>query len=308
MNRIACFLTPLVTFAAMGCSSPTPSSSDQNVTVEKACADEAAAACDSFSRCAPLVVTLSFGDLAKCKERALLGCASRFTATGTSETTAKAERCVAAVASATCANLLSATAPSGCETLPGKLIDGTACGDNAQCASTFCAKKAGAGCGTCAPANVEGGPCESDDACGRGLKCAPTKKCTKSALIAASCDPMSAPCAAGLSCYGGKCVAGAKSGDKCDPLEKTAPNCDLLQGLICSTTCKPLVFANAGEACGQVGMDFKLCRGGGDCKDGKCVAPAVDGGKCDDAMGPGCLSPATCVNGACKLPDAGSCK
>jgi hypothetical protein len=72
--------------------------------------------------------------------------------------------------------------------------------------------------------------------------------------------------------------------------------------------CTPVVYAKVGEACGITGMMYAVCTASADCKMQKCVAPATDGAPCDATNGPGCLAPAKCVGGLCKLEDPAACK
>lgn len=292
------------------------------VTAEQACSDYAAAVCDELNKCAPLLVSLSFNDVATCKTRVIINCPKIFEANGTSATPAKLEQCKLDASNLACNDLFANAVPPACVPSPGTLVDGNACGDDAQCVSTFCSRKSDAVCGVCAKLPSAGAPCTGSSFlgggdCGRGLVCA-NKVCVKPKLKdETGCDSTTAPCLAGLSCFGGKCVTAAKGGEACDGAEKTGPNCDLTQGFYCaglvSKSCKSAKVVAAGQPCGFISGEVVACGGGSTCKNvtgtaGTCMAPAADGGACDPVKGPDCLGPAKCVANQCKIADPTTCK
>ena len=227
--------------------------------------------------------------------------------------------CAGAVASESCADALGKVTPPSCVPAPGDVGDGLACGDDEQCKSGFCAIPGGSLCGTCAELPKPGDACISGS-CGRNLTCV-SGKCQAPGEIGATCDSASQPCEASASCFGGKCVAGGGPGATCDSNEKTAPSCDVTQGVFCNPTthvCQKILEAKAGDACGYdfAAGSYSVCVAGAICRtsaggfSGTCVAASADGATCnaDAATGPGCLSPATCVSSVCKLSDPSSCK
>jgi hypothetical protein len=77
--------------------------------------------------------------------------------------------------------------------------------------------------------------------------------------------------------------------------------------------CTKLGVAATGAACGLVNAVATTCSASGVCPTGTttattCVAPAADFGDCNTKLGPGCMSPATCIGGKCILPTPDSCK
>ena len=165
------FLLGIVTISALAlaCSSKT-SSSDPGVTADQACTDFTSNYCDQINKCAPFFVSYIYGDAATCKSRSKINCPKIFDANGTSSTPSKADTCAKSIGALSCSDLLSGVTPAGCGTDPGKLADGTACGDGAQCVSTFCSKKASV-CGVCATKPTSGATCKEDYECGTELSC-----------------------------------------------------------------------------------------------------------------------------------------
>ncbi len=310
----------------MACSSSGSDFKVQEVSADQACTDYADAVCELLNKCSQATVQIAFGDLATCKKRFVINCPKTFQANGTSATPPKMEQCKLDAAGLACDKLFANEVPKNCLPEPGKLVDGSACGDDSQCVSTFCSRK-GDVCGVCSKAISAGDACAKDGGgflgsgdCGRGLVCA-NKICVKPKLKDETCDPKTSPCVTGLSCYGGKCVPGAKGGEKCDDAETAAPRCDTTQPLFCyglgaGKVCKAVSIVAAGEKCGLVAETFVACSASGFCQglspplklQGTCIAPAADGGTCNTESGPNCLPPARCVSGQCKLPDPTTCK
>src|SRR5262245_1265570 len=123
----------------VGCTNNNPSQSqDAGVSVDQACADYVAAYCGKLSQCAgPLFIPL-FGDVATCSSRLQVVCPATFAAPGTSATSAQMEVCAQAMNAASCDVLYQRESVPACEAMPGMVIDGMACGDDAQCMSTYC--------------------------------------------------------------------------------------------------------------------------------------------------------------------------
>jgi hypothetical protein len=286
------------------------------VTVDQACADVSNAYCDRLQACSSALIELVYGDVAQCKARFGLACPQIFAAKGTAWTPEKVRACATSVPGLSCGDLWAGRATPACVPAPGSVIDGQACGDDSQCASTFCANPDDASCGTCAPLSTAGSACVKGK-CSRGFGCADSK-CQPIGVLGDTCDTRTRPCANGLACFGGKCVEGGKPGAACDSTGAKSPTCDGTQAAFCNpltNVCQKAVAAKAGETCGIVGSDFKFCTASGTCKtpaggtSGTCVATAADGAACDPgAAGPHCLPPAKCIGGVCKLPDASACR
>ena len=314
MSTFSRVIVASLAIAIAGCSSS--SSGDSAATnPDQACNDAAAAVCAAYQRCTPFFVDLGWGDLATCQTRTKASCTSTLSATGSTMTAQQVSDCGKGATGISCADLFDKGAPDACVPPAGTVANGKACGDDAQCVSTFCAIASGTLCGTCAPLTNAGDACVSGQ-CSRHLGCI-AGKCVKPGALGDACDARNAPCGTALSCFSGKCVAAAKAGDKCDAAEITAPNCDLTQGVGCNPgtkVCQKVIEAKAGESCGLVGSDFKVCVPGGRCKiapgvaSGTCIAPVADGASCGGADLAPCLSPAKCIGGVCKLPDPNSCK
>ena len=299
MRRL-CLLLGLL---AAGCGS--------SVSADKACTDLAASVCTQLNNCAAPLVTTLYGDVATCQARAKLGCLPSLMAPSTSATPDKLDKCATAVNAITCDALYTRNTPTACVPDPGKLANGAACGDDAQCTSTYCKKPANAVCGVCGARATAGGACSIDADCDFKLKCA-NMLCVAYGAVGASCDG-GHPCAAPNVCRGGTCAVPAGAGQACTP-SASGGDCDQTKGLYCAPTsrvCAVATFVGAGQPCGFVNGGFVGCSGGGNCKlagvTGTCTAPAADGAACDATNGPDCMQPAECVNNVCKLPDPASC-
>src|SRR5262249_22726301 len=142
-----------------GCSSSSDSSG--SVSLEQACSDISSTLCGRINDCSPFFLTYSYGDLATCQSRAVVGCSSFPTAPGSTLTAAQIESCANALKNASCSALLD----DGISTLPecdlkGTLDNGKSCAQNFQCSSGFCPLGSN-GCGTCAPKTKAGDACVS---------------------------------------------------------------------------------------------------------------------------------------------------
>lgn len=289
------------------------------VSADVACQRLAEADCSRANACSKIYVDVLYGDVDTCTTRLKAACLRVLGAPGVHETPSMAAACASDIATLSCDDLYAKNLPASCDVPPGDAANGAACGDDEQCASSFCAWPGGATCGTCAAARKIGDDCVSGE-CGRTLACV-SGKCQKAGKLGDSCDSKSNPCVADLSCFGGTCVAAASAGAACDANEKTNPACDQAAGLFCNPgthVCQKLGEAKAGEACGAdfAAGTFSVCTAGAVCRttsgtlSGTCVAPAADGAECnsDASIGPECLSPARCVGTVCKLPDPAACK
>ena len=282
------------------------------ITAEQACDEYVKALCERLSACAPPSVDLPFGDVATCQARTKLTCPERLVLPGTSLSPQRLADCAKAAQGLSCDDLIGGVPPAACATLPGTVADGAACTADPQCKSTYCKPMAG-GCGTCAPRAKAGETCAGGE-CESGLTCygqMGMRKCTAPATDGQPCT--AAPCRGGLLCKAGVCAKQFGAGVACAPLMS---ECASAQGLYCnltSKTCEAQKTANAGEACGFVMGAAVACRAGTSCKltppmfSGTCVASAKDGEACNPAMSVGCLAPATCTDGVCKLPQVMMC-
>ncbi|MGZ6092350.1 MAG: hypothetical protein ACXWUG_10045 [Polyangiales bacterium] len=294
------------------------------VSRDQACTDALKAICGQYEKCLPLLVSAGFGDEAKCEERLKAGCVAGFDAPGNSSTPDRLDACAKALDKVATCDVLGGASTPECTPLPGTLADGAGCTDDGQCKSTWCAKNDEATCGKCVKLTAAGDPCfdtgkksdgTEDKKCSRGLSCNASGTCVKAAAKGESCSATT-PCALSLACFGSKCVDAGKAGAKCDSAGVTDPPCDFAQGVYCSPVdkvCKLFQYGKAGESCGLVGAEFKICTAGAKCSAdgammGTCVAPAADGSACDLTKKIGCLAPAQCEGGVCKLPSAASCK
>lgn len=282
-----------------------------SVSADKACTDLAAAVCTQLQNCAAPLVTTGYGDVATCQARAKLACMPALMAPNTSATPDKLDKCATAYAAATCDALYTRDTPAACIPDPGKLADGAACGDDAQCTSTYCKKPSGQVCGVCGARAAAGGACTVNEDCAFKLTCA-NQVCVAYAAVGASCDP-GHPCAPPNVCKAGTCAVPAGAGQACTP-SASGGDCDGTKGLFCNPqtrVCAQATYAGPGQACGIVNGGFVGCSAGGTCKFagimGTCTAPAADGAACDANMSVGCSAPSECVNGVCKLPDPATC-
>ncbi len=305
MNRLVLALVPL----AIGCS-PSP---------EEACDKVAPALCSKLSECSPFTFNQAYADVASCVARAKLVCAQSFSATGTSASTSRTVDCATALMALTCEDVYASKTPESCKAMPGQIANGSACTDNAQCQSTWCARANNMTCGACGPRPVAGTNCANQE-CADGLRCV-NDVCVTTGMAGAQCDG-SHPCRAGYACKGatpggmGTCALGLAAGAMCESL--LGPNnagCDTAKGLYCHPTtrvCTAVTYAKTGEACNIVGNGFAVCASSGTCKTqggtSVCLAAAADGAPCDEMAGPKCTPPARCVSGACKIEDPATCK
>jgi len=281
------------------------------LTVAQACTDLDTSLCGALGACSTFVLQLSFGDLATCVARNDLACTIGQAPSGVGRTTADLEACGRALPAATCPDLIARKLPATCQDPPGTVINGAACGSGLQCASTFC-KRQGAACGVCAPRAGAGESCNGNDQCQPDLVCAGSA-CVAPAESGAACDDKH-PCRDDLYCKSGVCSAKAGPGESCADTDKA---CDLVRGVGCNPfthVCQNVRVAKKGDPCGIVGGTLVLCEASGLCEGatlavpGTCTAAAGDGAACGNAAnGRGCLAPASCANGVCRLPANASC-
>src|SRR5262249_43247226 len=145
------------------------------------------------------------------------------------------------------------------------------------------------------------------------LVCA-NSMCVVPGMANASCDSTH-PCAQPLVCKNAICSTPGAAGAPCS---SSAQDCDRSQGLICNpmtNVCHMVTLANAGQPWGVMTtptLALAVCTGGAQCsgqdvQPGTCIAPAADGAHCDESMHIGCVDPAKCVNGVCKISDPATC-
>jgi hypothetical protein len=317
MKRFRFFALPLG-ITVIACSS----SSSSSVSVDQACADYANALCTKANTCGALFVELAYGDVATCMARFKPICASAFAAKGTSITTSRAEACVTAFGSAGCDAIFDRNTPSDCRATPGTLANGTACGDDNQCASAYCHKAANATCGTCGTARAKAGEaCAIDENCDYGLACA-ASVCVARGQSGATCDA-GHPCASALYC---KVARGATSGTCATPAAEGAmcsgtqgEGCLFVSGDFCNpktSVCQKAGVASGGASCGYdaASGNFTFCSANGTCRTpmgsmmGTCLAAAADGAMCDATNGPKCMAGSTCVSAVCQKQDPSTCQ
>jgi hypothetical protein len=293
-------------------------------TAEQACTETANALCSKFESCAPFAITILFGDTATCNSVAKTGCLGSLQATKTAATPDLFMKCSADLKAASCADVLSHKTPPSCQPKGGTVGNGMACGDDWQCTSGRCAIAENSTCGVCASLVPAGGSCprDTDDECEYGLVCADNLTCVAPGMAGALCD-VNHPCAHPYICKDatmsapGTCAMGGAPGDACT----SDLGCSITQGLWCtraaSRTCAAIGAAEAGMACGFLGLtQFSLCKGGG-AAGGGCIVPtgmvmgtcprlAMPGEACS-AMAP-CKAGAICVNGLCTVREPASCR
>ncbi len=311
-SRLVVSATAALAFVALACSG----SSSSSVSAADACSQAADALCQKFDACSHVYVQIAYADVATCKTRALGNCTGNLAATGQSNTPARTAACATALSSISCDDLFAGKLPPDCNPTAGQVKTGSTCGDDSQCASTFCGNGTDV-CASCAVAPSEGGACVNDK-CPSGLVCA-GNLCVRPGGNGDACSATK-PCRTNLVCANGTCSAGGKGGDACDPSVKTGTPCSLTDGFFCNPTsskCDAIKTAAAGEACGLVNGAGYLCNSTTYCKkatpaatSGTCVARASDGAGCstDESQGAPCLTGAICSDGVCKLKDASTCK
>jgi hypothetical protein len=316
-----------VSAAVAACSGAT--TGDSGPSASQAASDTATALCARINACAPLYLQLAYGDLTTCNSRVTESLKQALSASGTGLTPSAIEACAKAIPGASCDDTLSHNLPMACRPPAGQLGIGAACGDNGQCASGYCNLSSNGKCGSCAAGlGAAGAPCFRDDDCQFGAVCQgmaitanpPTAgKCVRLAKSGESCDA-NTPCLKSLACSaptGGVCGAPVGAGAMCSQTADFFGTCGDVSGNYCSAktngTCTKLGLAAAGDPCGLLSSGtYGTCSGSGVCKttgmSGTCVAPAADFGSCNAKDGPGCLSPATCINSVCVLASPDTCK
>jgi hypothetical protein len=275
---------------------------DAAPTLDDACVELAAHACDRMNACEPFVLKQRFGSTVTCAARLRIACMAAAGAPGARATVPALTQCARALDTAACGDVVSGAAVAACFPA-GSRADSQPCGINTQCASGYCQLK-GARCGMCRPRAAASASCDpqEDGQCQRGLVC--TGTCVKPGAVGAACTD-ARPCQALLRCGAGVCVVPSPAGAPC-----AGDECNDLIGLACIKpagasrgTCQAMKLVAAGERCGMVSTAIAVCSTSATCgSDSRCVAPAADGQPCA-----GCLYPAVCADGACRVPASTAC-
>jgi len=283
------------------------------------------ALCTKLNQCAPFLLAATYGDLTTCTSRTAKACTAQAYSDGSGMTAANLLACKNALANATCDDVFANNLPCN---FNGTMTDGTACGENSQCAGGFCNRQGGT-CGVCASKAGAGAACASgnNDECQSGLVCSKSKTCVAPARAAETCDDNTRPCLMGLFCTAANtCAYTVAAGAECP-----GPYLDLAKGILCwgrSTPANPQLAAQIGTAetgrpCGLApapGQPATLCAPGGipACTlvpggipffgvptKGMCAAPVPDGYTCDATSV--CEPGAQCISGMCTIPSGKLC-
>ena len=271
--------------------------------------------CERLSACSLPYLTGVYGTMQGCQERLGLECRTEATLAGSGLTGATGMACAGALGTASCEDLLGDSVPA-CQ-LKGTLAKGAACGSGTQCASGFCRLPETAFCGKCDTPGGADAPCDSDSSCEFPLLCSEAGRCARAGAEGEFCNE-TRPCkAAGLFCAGDNtCKRPSGEGKACN---RSAPMplqpCEI--GFSCRPSanglCRSIRLVEVGQNCGisPSGSTVILCTASGSCVNGMCRPPGKDGERCTPSpLGDsgGCLPPALCLEGLCKLPDPASCK
>ena len=275
------------------------------------CTDYANTLCDLEQSCNLLVFrNLLWGDVAVCRERRKLRCATRLAARDSNDTAARFAACAAAVSRFTCDDYGRQDAwPETCGTPPGDLADGAPCAIGVQCKGEACFPPEGSACGACSVLPPLGAACPNG-VCQDFLECL-NGVCVAYLKLGDACRVGGPLCGYGLACIGagsgqGKCMQHLGVGATCDP---SFIECNDTVGLSCDpTTSKCRVdpgWPPAGEAC----LGGQFCRADAWCNFfNRCELKRREGEACGSSVGaPICLQPATCVGNVCTLPNPAAC-
>jgi hypothetical protein len=276
---------------ASGGSSAGDASSRRDATAEEvqSCNNFADAFCSRLQTCSSFVMSVLYGDIATCRQRWVLSCLPNYNGRGTSASATKTNGCAQTLPALACDKFLLGDFGTTCTPSPGTLAQGAACGDDAQCASTFCARAPTSICGTCQPVTQPGSPC-----------------------VQSSCSvSTNTICPAGAT----TCVRpkAGMVGDPCVGQEE----CDVGHQVGCNTAtskqCIALTLSSG--TCGANSIlnptSVAVCGAGGTCTlpyMGTCTPFAADGQNCMTGdTGAHCMQPAKCVGGRCVVPDPSTC-
>jgi hypothetical protein len=288
---------------------------------DKACLEFATQYCARLDACSPVYLKLFWDDVQDCTQRLAGPCIKALALPDTTKTPAWTSQCAAAMTATSCEALLRRDIPAACVPPAGSRSAGSVCGEDGQCATSYCQHQYDVGCGTCMQRASAGENCASNDDCAFGLGCTTELKCAAFGELEGTCDGVH-PCGAGLSCVGansvkqGVCKTAGVAGAACDAYEQTKPGCDVLRGYFCnvlSSICQELTLAGGGAPCGVVSSGYAICTGSATCKltsqySGNCLAAAADGQACNVTDGPQCKPLAQCLNGVCTAPEPAWCE
>jgi hypothetical protein len=300
-------------------------SSGGSVSASQAATDGGNALCAKINSCAPFAIQVDYGDVATCASGVAASLLAALQANGTGWTPSGLESCVSAIPSVSCDDALGNDLLAMCRPA-GTLATGSACGDSAQCTSSYCNLGTSGKCGTCAAAlGSAGTACYRDGDCAISTVCVGSDvtatpevqgTCTALGAAGATCDAKT-PCAKTLACGAGVCATPAAAGASCtQDGTDVFGSCDELAGDYCSKAtagvCTAISAAATGQPCGSIGGVLTTCSTSGLCVTpstgtGSCVAPAADFANCDTKKGPGCQAPAACIGGMCTIPTPTSC-
>jgi hypothetical protein len=270
-------------------ASPPPDASPEQ---QLACTNFADAFCSRLQTCSTFVMSVLYGDVTTCKQRWVLNCLPNFNVAGTSASADKVNGCTPTLPALACDKFLLGDFGPMCTPSAGTIPQGGPCGDDAQCATTFCARSPTSVCGTCQPPTNPGAAC-----------------------VQGSCSvSTNTICPTGAN----TCVKpkAGQVGDPCIGQEE----CDVGHQVGCNTatskTCIALTLAPSGGMCGANSIlnptSVAVCGAGGTCSlpyAGSCTPVAADGQSCSTMdTGAHCMLPAKCVGGRCVVPDPSTCK
>ena len=259
-----------------------------SVDPQQACNAMAESYCAKLQECSSFLMSVAFGNQTTCKARWILNCTPNFGAPGTSATPARTSACAQSIPTLSCTTFLGGDLGPACAVGAGTVANGAACGDDAQCASTFCARPTTAVCGTCQPVTNPGVAC-----------------------VQGSCSiSTNTICSTGTT----TCVRpkAGKIGDACVGQEE----CDVGHQVGCNpATQKCIALTLAGATCGANSIfasSIAVCPSAGTCSasvNGTCTAAGADGASCvTTETGTHCMLPARCVGGRCTLPNPSTCR
>jgi hypothetical protein len=254
------------------------------------CNNFADAFCSRLQTCSSFVMSVLYGDVATCKQRWVLNCLPNFGVAGTSASPAKTNGCTQILPGLACDKFLLGDFGTMCTPSAGTIPQGGACGDDAQCTTTFCARSATSVCGTCQPVTMPGAPC-----------------------VQGSCSvSTNTVCPTGTT----TCVRpkAGQVGEACAGQEE----CDVGHQIGCNTATskKCIALTLSTGTCGANNplnpSSVTVCRATGTCTEpfnGMCIPFAADGQTCGTTdMDAHCMLPAKCIGGRCVVPDPSTCK
>jgi hypothetical protein len=267
-----------------------------DASVDVSCMEYAELACGSTRRCTAGDIERLYGSFDGCLAELKQRCLVLPTLPGTSYTMENLLRCQRAP-QATCWD----SVPE-CDFGRGTLATGSGCQSHSQCASAYCKRAIGQGCGVCTEKLADGASCtrygdcvsgycssgqckallkEGDVCAGDPYGCDATSVCSggtcqKATYVATGevCDDDRILCEKlGSVCLRGRCVDPVviELGQPCNPLgDGPLPVCRMRSCNLTTNVCEP--NGNVGEVCPERGT----CAGQSMCHGGKCIAMTAD--------------------------------